>query len=68
MILPAMNLTRRTFLASSLAASALPAQTTRRPNILFCIADDWGSQRVRDGAGAASPQTTIKKRIELKTG
>ena len=42
MILPAMNLTRRTFLASSLAASALPAQTTRRPNILFCIADDWG--------------------------
>jgi N-sulfoglucosamine sulfohydrolase len=39
-----MSLTRRTFLAatSGLAASSLYAQTSRRPNILFCIADDWG--------------------------
>ena len=37
-------LSRRSFLAASsgLAASALVGQTSRRPNVLFCIADDWG--------------------------
>jgi arylsulfatase A-like enzyme len=39
-----MSLSRRTFLAASsgLAASTLLGQANRRPNILFCIADDWG--------------------------
>jgi arylsulfatase A-like enzyme len=38
---------RRDFLGAGLAA-ALPAQATRRPNILFVIGDDWG----RGHAGA----------------
>jgi arylsulfatase A-like enzyme len=39
-----MPLSRRSFLAatSGLAASAVSAQANRRPNVLFCIADDWG--------------------------
>jgi arylsulfatase A-like enzyme len=35
-------MTRRTFLGTAAAALAAPAQNTRRPNILFVIADDWG--------------------------
>ena len=34
--------TRRNFLASSLLSSLGFSQTTKRPNILFVIADDWG--------------------------
>ena len=39
-----MSLSRRSFLSASagLVASGLLGQTNRRPNILFCIADDWG--------------------------
>ncbi len=38
-----MKLTRRQILLSSLAASAASLQAQRRrPNVLFCIADDWG--------------------------
>ena len=38
-----MKLTRRQILLSSLAAAAAPLQAQQeRPNILFCIADDWG--------------------------
>ncbi|MBI1354335.1 MAG: sulfatase-like hydrolase/transferase [Acidobacteria bacterium] len=38
-----MTLTRRQILLSSLAVAAGPvAAQQRRPNILFCIADDWG--------------------------
>lgn len=41
-----MAITRRTFLHATAAATlvneALAAQAPGRPNILFCIADDWG--------------------------
>ena len=35
-------ITRRNFLASSLLSSIGFSQTTKRPNILYVIADDWG--------------------------
>jgi arylsulfatase A-like enzyme len=39
-----MNTTRRRFLAASLAATALPAANTKKPNILFILADEWRAQ------------------------
>jgi N-sulfoglucosamine sulfohydrolase len=37
-------LNRRQFLMSSIAAAAPATPQAKRPNILFCIADDWGHQ------------------------
>ncbi len=37
-----MELNRRSFMFAGLAATAARGAEAKRPNVLFCIADDWG--------------------------